>query len=233
MLANAHTFRINWQQAATEFVVIVFGVLVALAVDEWRSEREDRITEHEYIARIRSDILADIDKFGELERRFQSKAETIKELTDHPDSDLFSRDTKILLEGLRSSAYVALPDSRSTTFDELMSTGRLALIENVKQRDALSQYYSGFEHISVILLNPIGDYRRLLYETLEPNLLIRNRSLRDPGEVSNIQHSLERLVSHPDFLPAANAEIVYADALLHYLREYRNEAEQLLELIGT
>ena len=34
--------KINWQQTATEFVVIVVGVLAALAVDEWRSERNDR-----------------------------------------------------------------------------------------------------------------------------------------------------------------------------------------------
>ena len=213
--------------------MIVLGVLVALAVDEWRSEREDRNTELEYIARIRADIQADIDNFKGLERRFQSKAETIKELTNYPESDIFSRDPTRLLEGLRNSSYVALPDSRSTTFDELMSTGRLALIESVKQRDALSQYYSGFEHISAILFSPIGDYRRLLYETLDPNLLLRSKSLKNPGETSNVEDSLDRFVSHPDFLPAANAEVVYADALLYYLQQYRNQAEQLLELLGT
>jgi hypothetical protein len=137
------------------------------------------------------------------------------------------------MDGLRSSSYVALPDSRSTTFDELMSTGHLALIQSVEIRDALSQYYSGFEHISEILQNPVGNYRRLLYESFEPDLLLRSKLLSNLGEISDIQGSLERLVSHPDFLPAANAEIVYADALLYYVQQYRNEAEQILELLGT
>ena len=217
----------------TEFVVIVFGVLVALAVDEWWSEREDRITEYEYLARIRADIQADIDNFKRLEGLFQLKGETIKDLKDHPDSDLYSRDPAILIQGLRSSSYVALPDSRSITFDELLSTGRLALIESVEQRDALSKYYSGFAHISTILINPIGDYRRLLYESLQPGLLIRSRSLSHFGDSTDIQSSLERLMSHPDFLPAANAEIAYADSLLYWLERYRSEAERLLESLNT
>ena len=213
--------------------MIVFGVLVALAVDEWRSDREDRISEYEYIARIRADIQADIDNFTGLERVFQSKAETITDLKTHPGSNLLSRNLATLMEGLRSSSYVALPDSRSTTFDELMSTGHLALIRSVEKRDALSQYYSGFEHISEILKNPVGNYRRLLYESFEPGFLSRSKSLSNPGEIGDIQDSLERLTSHPDFLPAANAEIVYADALLYYVQQYRNQAEQILELLGT
>ena len=226
-------FRINWQQAATEFVVIVFGVLAALAVDEWRSERQDRITEREYLARIRADLQSDIDNFKRLERVFQSKAKTIKDLKNHPEWDLFSRDPSILMEGINSSRYVALPDSRSTTFDELMSTGRLALIENVEQRDALSQYYSGFEHISTILFDPVGDYKRLLHEIFQPELLRRSRLASNVFEFSDIQSDLESLMSHPDFLPAANAEIVYANNLSYYLERYRKQAEQLLDLLGA
>ena len=232
-MAIVSKFGVNWQKTAIEFVVIVFGILAALAVDEWRSEREDRKTEYEYLARIRADIQADIDNFKQLESVFQSKAKTIKDLKDHSDADLFLQDPIKLMQGLRSSSYVALPDSRSTTFDELMSTGRLALIESVEQRDALSQYYSGFEHISAILFNPVGDYRRLLYESFESDLLMRSRSLSNPGEISDMKGNLERLMSHPDFLPAANAEIVYADSLLYYLEQYRNQGEQLLKLLNA
>ncbi len=232
-MSNVRISRVNWQQAVTEFVVIVFGVLAALAVDEWRSEREDRITEYEYLVRIRADIQSDIDNFKRLEGVFQSKADTIKYLKDHPDLTLISRDPSKLMEGLNSSSYVALPDSRSTTFDELMSTGRLALIENVEQRDALSQYYSGFEHISAILFDPVGDYRRLLFETFQPELLERSRLTGNLVEFSDIQSDLESLMSHPDFLPAANAEIVYANSLLYYLEQYRKQAEQLLDLLSA
>jgi hypothetical protein len=217
----------------TEFVVIVLGVLAALAVDEWRNEREDRTTESEYLARIRADIQSDVDNFKRLERVFQIKVSTITDLKDHPDSDIFSQDQTKLLHGLIRSVYVALPDSRSTTFDELTSTGRLALIENVEHRDALSQYYSGFEHISAILFEPVGNYRRLLYETFRPDLLLRSRSMGNSGEVMDLRSDLERLLAHPDFLSAANAEIVYGDALLYYLEQYRNQAEQILDLLNA
>nr|CAM58128.1 hypothetical protein [uncultured marine microorganism] len=226
-------FRVNWQQAATEFVVIVLGVLAALAVDEWRNEREDRTTESEYLARIRADIQSDIDNFKRLERTFQIKVSTITDLKDHPAPNLFSRDQTKLIDGLIRSVYVALPDSRSTTFDELTSTGRLALIENVEHRDALSQYYSGFEHISAILFEPVGDYKRILYETFQPELLMRSRSMSDLGEITDFRSNLESFLAHPEFLPAANAEIVYGDSLLYYLEQYRNQAEQILDLLNA
>ena len=232
-MLDVRTIKVNWQRAVTEFVVIVFGVLAALAVDEWRSARQDRITEYEYLARIRTDIQADIDNFRRLEEIFQSKADTITELKELPKSDLFARDPSKLMEGLNHSSYVALPDSRSTTFDELMSTGRLALIRDVEQRDALSRYYSEFEHISAILFEPVGDYRRLLFETFQPELLERSRLTGNVVKLSEIQSDLESLISHPDFLPAANTEIVYANSLLYYLQLYRKQAEQVLDLLSV
>jgi len=231
-LAVVSILRVNWQQAATEFVVIVFGVLAALTVNEWWSEREDRITESEYLARIRADIQTDIDSFESLERIFEIKAQTIKDLKDHPESDIFSRNPTELIQDLIYSAYVALPDSKSTTFDELLSTGRLALIKSVEQRDTLSRYYSGFEHISEILFEPVGNYKRLLHETIPSELLLRSRLKSDVDGVGDFHSNLESLLSHPGFPSAANAEIVYADSLLYYLTRYRKQAEQVLDLLN-
>lgn len=42
-----------------EFMTIVAGVLVALAVDQWVRGREDRALEREYLARLEHDLLAD------------------------------------------------------------------------------------------------------------------------------------------------------------------------------
>jgi hypothetical protein len=42
-----------------EFVVIVLGVLVALAVDDWNQERSDRELEINLLDRMQSEVLAD------------------------------------------------------------------------------------------------------------------------------------------------------------------------------
>ena len=125
----------DWRRAGVEFFVIVLGVLVALATDQWWSERENRQIEAEYLVRISADIRSDIEQFQILEEIFAIKLQTTRELRDHQDSDLLSRSPEDLHKALVSSGYAALPDSISTTYDELMSTGRFALIESVAQRD--------------------------------------------------------------------------------------------------
>lgn len=222
---------IDWRRASTEFVVIVIGVLVALAVDQWRNENEERRMEAEYLARIKEDLRADIDGFHELEEIFAIKAHTTRSLRDHPDSDLLSQSPTDLLQNLVFSGFVAFPDSISTTFDELMSTGRFALIQNVNQRDALSQYYSGFEHISEIMFEPTGDYKQVLWESFPGELLFQTQSGRETSSAREILDGVEKLLADPRLKTAANAEMVYADTLRYYLSSYRVQAEELLALL--
>ena len=85
-----NSFRINWQQSATEFVVIVVGVLAALAVDQWRSERNDRKTEVEYITRLRIDVEADIENFYRFERILDAKARFLQSLLDDTIDSAFA-----------------------------------------------------------------------------------------------------------------------------------------------
>ena len=44
----------------SEFLIIVLGVLVALAVDNWNSNRMDLATERDYVERLAEEIKADI-----------------------------------------------------------------------------------------------------------------------------------------------------------------------------
>ena len=45
-----------WPRAIAEFMVIVIGVLVALAVDRWNADQEDRRLEQTYLASLAADL---------------------------------------------------------------------------------------------------------------------------------------------------------------------------------
>ena len=224
--------KINWQQTATEFVVIVVGVLAALAVDEWRSERNDRQIEADYLLRLQTDIQADIEVFYGFEQVLETKASFLQSLLDDTIDSDFLDDTHSLMKANDYSSYMALPDSVSTTFDELQSTGRLALIQDLAQRDALSKYYSGFTHISAILSKSDSNYRRLSSETV-PGAIARewrlSKSISRPDE---FRQSLKHLQANPDAQAALNSEIAYASSMQYYLALYRNQAEYLLDLLN-
>lgn len=224
---------IDWSRAGTEFFVIVLGVLVALAVDQWWSDREDRRVEAEYLSRIKEDIASDIESFRRLEEIFAIKEEVTTNLRDYPDSDLLSMSPDELSRNLVFSGFVAFPDSTSTTFDELVSTGRFALIQSIELRDALSQYYSSFEHISEIMFEPPGDYKKVLWESFPAELLVRGQSGDDVVDAEEFSNGLDSLLSDSRLKTAANSEMVYANTLIYYLSGNRRQAQQLLELMGS
>ena len=224
--------KINWQQTATEFVVIVVGVLAALAVDQWRDERNDSKTEAEYLGRLRIDVEADIEQFYSFEQILETKARLLQSLLDDTINSEFAHDPRSLMEAVGYSSFIALPDSVSTTFDELQSTGRLALIQDLSQRDALSKYYSGFKHISAILSEPSGDYRRLLWGTV-PGAVSRDWRLSDSiSRVDELRQSLKLMQENPELPAALNNEITYATTMQYYLVTYRTRAENLLQLLN-
>ena len=135
------------------------------------------------------------------------------------------------MEDLRFSAAVALPRIQSATFDELASTGRLSLIEDVKLRDGLSNYYVGYQHMSVILSDPIGEYRKILYEALPGELIYDWQFSNEIKDLDDLKASLEILNKDPRLGPAANVAINYATSLIFSLRDFRGRAQQLLAQI--
>ena len=211
-----------------EFVVIVAGVLVALAVDQWRDAREDRVAEARYLDRLRADLEWDTANFAQFERvALHAKAAVLRELLaeDAPDR-LTARRT--LIEDLNYSGFIALPANRPATFEELQNTGNLSLLQDIELRGALSHYYSGFDHISRILAQPFGDYRRRLEAALPGDLFYDWRL--DGADIarSDVARGVERLLASPGLKEAVNSELAYTAGMTFYLREYHRQAVKLL-----
>ncbi len=69
-------FHLNWRYAIGEFAIVVLGVMAALGVENWNSERKDRALEIEYIAA----ILEDLRKDGAAIQFAMEEAETNSDL---------------------------------------------------------------------------------------------------------------------------------------------------------
>ena len=220
---------IDWRKAATEFVVIVVGVLAALAVDQWRDDRNDRATEVEYLARLKSDLNSDVLQFARFEEIFETKARVIVQLRDFETLELLAIDQEQLMNDLVMSGFTGLTNTQSTTFDELSSTGRLALIQDVNLRDALSSYYTRYENLRRILGQGHGNYMRLWQESMPGELIYHWRLSKTLTSLDDLRTGLNRLKASPDLQAAANAEIIYAGALVLYHREFREMAIELLK----
>lgn len=139
--------RFDWRYALGEVSLIVMGVTIALAASSWYEERIDRQTEAEYVDRLRTALAMDTLRFADYATILEIKASTLKSLLAESATSLLAGGNDRLMRDLDYSEYQALPEANSATFEELKSTGRLALIRDAGLHDALSQYYAGYETV--------------------------------------------------------------------------------------
>lgn len=224
--------RQNWATVAIEFFIVVVGIFVGLQVDDWNQARNDQAIEQEYLGRLQTDTQWNIDNFRELESVFESKAAFINSLLESPATELLLTEPKEFHQGLNHSLYIALPAIRKATFSELASSGRTSLLQDIELRGELSSFYSEYRLMQEILDEPVGDYKRLIYETIPGNVHYRWRRYSDDTDLEAIREVLARLQADGRFEAAANAEIAYASDLVFWLRVHRSRAENILTLIG-
>jgi hypothetical protein len=122
-----------------EFFLIVVGVLVALAVEAALENRKDDQLRDEYLVRIENDISLDrqailgrLEFFGDVQR------------FNNDVLDWLETDAPVDKELLRASFFAAelwpfMP--YRSTYDDLLSTGNIRLIDNIDLRTRLSAYY--------------------------------------------------------------------------------------------
>lgn len=136
--------RLSWFIGET--LVIVVGVLIALALDDFWTNRQERALEADYLSRIESDINADIAYIKDLFRdsleiklqALETIAPVVRGREPVPDDvESFLRNVALGgLIGASSTQWIT-----DTTFEDLKSTGNLRLIRDPALRWKISRYY--------------------------------------------------------------------------------------------
>ena len=137
-----------WRRLGLEFIAIVLGVLVALAVDDWRQSRADRELEKHLLTSLRADLEADED-----DAKFQQEAEQkLRDAVDHilavVDNPLAPATVRNNATGNEIDASLCLLKYRlelevsKSTFSEMLATGSLKVIQNTDLRKQIAKYYT-------------------------------------------------------------------------------------------
>lgn len=144
---------------AAEFVLVVAGVLVALAVDTALEDRRDNKLRNEYIERVRADLEHDRQALEYRVEFFHDVQVFSQQFLDWLAVDA-PLDKETVLAAFYSSEiwpFVA----RQSTYQDLLSTGSIRLIDDIDLRTSLATYHnqantarSGWE--------PTEDYRRII-----------------------------------------------------------------------
>jgi protein associated with RNAse G/E len=133
--------------AIGEIVLVVIGILIALAINNWNENRKAALQEDLYLNRLLSETNQDLIHFAESINSLEKGNQTIVLFSEAikseaiQDSLLLQRASDYFKYG---SIYPVFTSSRST-FDDLSSTGNLKIIKNIKLREALVKYYADYE----------------------------------------------------------------------------------------
>ena len=131
MLKYLRFGRSNVVAALGEIALIVIGILLALQIDQWNSDRLDRQREIEYLSFIRDGLQEDVQSLERLiafnRQKNERLGQMLKLLASGVQGAELNSQLTPLMAVLTTYDYF---DANSIAFDNLKSTHSLALISN-------------------------------------------------------------------------------------------------------
>lgn len=190
---------------AGEFVVIVVGVLVALAVDEWREGRVERARETGYYRALAADLERDLEEYDfalAMTARSHAAADQVLAVVRGEDPDEV---VGPLVLAVRWASWVNYPAWSSGTIEELMASGSIRLIRDRDLKSAMFRYYDDVNEWRPRLQGPefqtFLEYRRATRGYL-PRGLSLTASVDDVDVPPAVQTALARRLGGDEELRA-------------------------------
>ena len=176
------------RRALPEFVLVVAGVLVALALEGWFANAQERRAESEYVA----DLLAEADANAEAlagvsSFRAEAEAELLRAERLLLGGEISPDSAAVFILALEAGGtFEVVPRITTSVFDDLESSGRLQYIRDPGLRRAVIDHY-GRVDAALARLRRIQDgidagLSTLLSESLPP-LLFHRPAPRNPLRV--------------------------------------------------
>ena len=213
--------------AIGEIVLVVIGILLALQIDTWNTDKNNRAKEQLYLKSFHDDILLNLK---ELDRIIKKSGETVQ-ITDsllcHVNGQL-DLDTPKEFQNLvvESGSYTYFFSTEGTIKD-IFGSGDLALIQNDSIRKAMVNWEAEFKYLKEY--ETLGKDNQLSYiNYLKANTPFFKMSLQqdfldDEG--------VENLISDHKFLNLIGEQKHMAKVMNELYTEQKTKMTQLLQQV--
>jgi len=154
--------------AIGEIVLVVFGILIALSINNWNDKKKNNETELLYYNRILEDFELDKKLIDESKQKADYRIELSKQTLLDLNSGTKNKHeiiNQFILPG-RSEVY----QPRNVTFKDLVSSGNLKLINDITIKNSLIQYYSELENKQFQLNQNRDETTRRVFDLVNTNI---------------------------------------------------------------
>ncbi len=186
--------KINWRYTIGEILIVIIGITIAFSLNNWKEKRASNKLKKQYLANLASDIKQEIKQLNELELQVKKRLQQIKTVKPHLGHDQPQRDTiiKTVFELARLINFYP----ETTTYQTLISSGDMKLIDNFHLRRNLEEHYAlhklvllDFERIEKIHEKYLGNY--FIYQIDFKEVFNGNTQFLDDPLLRNIITSIE------------------------------------------
>jgi len=148
----------RWASLFTELILIVTGILIALAIDGWAQDRKDRDSETAYLELLRDDLTlieTELAEFVEFQKSMLSTGKAFLDALSTANPSSGDRPLHGMLGELSIRRTLRLD---SATYTDLTSTGNLQLIANQDLRRQVVRYFADTERSELIVEKNSKEY---------------------------------------------------------------------------
>jgi len=137
-----------WPAYLIEIFVIILGISITLALEEWRDSNKDKHLEQIYRKNLRADIELDLQSLNYVTAGTQKLLDRGNELLAYVRDPVNKPITSSQIDS-DVRAIVERPKfiSNDATFSDLKSSGNLRLLEDIQLKNLLFAYYNQTQYI--------------------------------------------------------------------------------------
>ena len=137
----------NWSAAAVELLIVVIGIFLGLQASSWYEERKEAGLESTIVDRLEFDFVEILDEIEEALDSHQRIIDGLDKLHAALDSgSIIESDKSSVQYSLGNVLNVDTGGGKSATYQEIIASGRLRLLQNNDLVSALSEYQERFDN---------------------------------------------------------------------------------------
>lgn len=195
-----HVTEQNWFAVGLDVLVVITGIFVGLQVTDWSQAQKDQDLELVYIKRLALDFSENVTTLERLVRLHEGVRQDVNRVASFLALDEWNDDAHDAIKKQRL-LWGALPfaDLQSGAWDELVSSGRLVLIQDDALRSQLQQAHASNAAAAV------------QFEKLHDDVAVTRRHFNDFMTLRKATDG--ELFLTPDFRPVFGNEEIIKDLL--------------------
>lgn len=137
--------KINWRYALGEIIIVMIGITLAFGLNNFRDHINDHELKEQYLENLKSDIEEEIQHLEQIGLDINERITSIRELRPHFGVEKGGRDT--VINKLFKVAEIVMFKPKNTTYQTLINSGDMKLIDDFQLRRMVEAHYSSHEEV--------------------------------------------------------------------------------------